>query len=156
MADLEFHEIAFAVPLLAFSLSALVRGHLKAAVLWALPLVFVKEDQGFTVAALGLYLTLAGMRAARDPGGTGGQTADLDALPQAADPDGSRRIKAGQFLLIWGFAGSFLAIGLIIPHLNPAHQYDYWSDGGIPAPRGPPTRDPPIRPPFHPWPHQPP
>ena len=48
MADFEFHEIAFAVPLLAFSLSALVRGHLKAAVLWALPLVFVKEDQGFT------------------------------------------------------------------------------------------------------------
>ena len=175
MADFEFHEIAFAVPLLAFSLSALVRGHLKAAVLWALPLVFVKEDQGFTVAALGLYLTLAGMRAARNPGGlagpaapeapepqdplletgdlhTGGQTADLDALPQAADPDGSRRIKAGQFLLIWGFAGSFLAIGLIIPHFNPAHQYDYWSDGGILAPGGHPTVTGLIGQLFHAWP----
>ncbi len=175
MADFEFHEIAFAVPLLAFSLSALVRGHLKAAVLWALPLVFVKEDQGFTVAALGLYLTLAGMRAARNPGGlagpaapeapepqdplletgdlhTGGQTADLDALPQAADPDGSRRIKAGQFLLIWGFAGSFLAIGVIIPHFNPAHQYDYWSDGGILAPGGHPTVTGLIGQLFHAWP----
>ncbi len=191
MADFEFHEIAFAVPLLAFSLSALVRGHLKAAVLWALPLVFVKEDQGFTVAALGLYLTLAGMRAARDPGGpaapeapepqdplrdTGGQTADLDALPPAAgpdavespggplvpgrpgsalaraDPDGSRRIKAGQFLLIWGFAWSFLAIGVIIPHFNPAHQYDYWSDGGILAPGGHPTVTGLIGQLFHAWP----
>ncbi len=218
MADFEFHEIAFAVPLLAFSLSALVRGHLKAAVLWALPLVFVKEDQGFTVAAVGLYLTLAGMRAARDPGGladlaapeapepqdpllatgedtralgtrdlgthdldtgdldTGGQTADLDALPPAAgpdaaespggplvpgrpgsalaraDPDGSRRIKAGQFLLIWGFAWSFLAIGVIIPHFNPAHQYDYWSDGGILAPGGHPTVTGLIGQLFHAWP----
>ena len=68
MANFDFHEIAFAVPLLAFSLSALVRGRIKAAVWWALPLVFVKEDQGFTVAAIGLYLAIAGVRAAaREP-----------------------------------------------------------------------------------------
>ena len=68
LANFDFHEIAFAVPLLAFSLSALVRGRIKAAVWWALPLVFVKEDQGFTVAAIGLYLAIAGMRAAaREP-----------------------------------------------------------------------------------------
>ena len=53
MINFDFHEIAFAVPLLAFSLSALVRGRIRAAVAWALPLVFVKEDQGFTVAAIG-------------------------------------------------------------------------------------------------------
>ena len=120
MANFDFHEIAFAVPLLAFSLSALVRGRIKAAVWWALPLVFVKEDQGFTVAAIGLYLAIAGLRGAADPGGR-------------------QRIKAGQILLIWGFAWSFLAIGVIIPHFNPAHQYDYWSDGGILAPGGHPT-----------------
>src|SRR5260370_36343806 len=108
MADFEFHEIAFAVPLLAFSLSALVCGHLKAAVLWALPLVFVKEDQGFTVAALGLYLTLAGMRAARDPGGTGGQTADLGAPPPAAHPAGRPRLQAGPLLPILGVARAML------------------------------------------------
>jgi len=144
MANFDFHEIAFAVPLLAFSLSALVRGHLKATVWWALPLVFVKEDQGFTVAAIGLYLTLAGMRAAREPSGPD-PLEDLAAPEHASrpvpydDPDGSRRIRAGQFLLIWGFAWSFLAIGVIIPHFNPAHQYDYWSDGGIFAPGGHPT-----------------
>ena len=63
LAQFDFHEIAFAVPLLAFSLCALARGRIKAAVWWALPLVFVKEDQGFTVAAIGVYLIVAGLRA---------------------------------------------------------------------------------------------
>jgi uncharacterized membrane protein len=126
MANTDFHEIAFAVPLLAFSLSALVRGRIRAAVWWALPLVFVKEDQGFTVAAIGLYLSIAGIRAAARP-------------PGNPDSGGKQRIKAGQFLLIWGFAWSFLAIGVIIPHFNPVHQYSYWSDGGILAPGSHPT-----------------
>jgi uncharacterized membrane protein len=143
MANFDFHEIAFAVPLLAFSLSALVRGRIEAAVWWALPLVFVKEDQGFTVAAIGLYLVIAGIRAAaRAPG----------AAITSADPDGRRRIKAGQILLVWGFAWSFLAIGVIIPHFNPVHQYDYWSDGGILAPGGHPTVTGLIGQFFHAWP----
>ncbi len=141
MASFDFHEIAFSVPLLAFSLSALVRGRLRATVLWALPLVFVKEDQGFTVAAIGLYLIIAGMRAAREP-----------SAPDPLGPDGSRRIMAGQFLLVWGFAWSFLAIGVIIPHFNPAHQYDYWSDGGILAPGGHPAVTGLIGQFFHAWP----
>ncbi len=145
LANFDFHEIAFAVPLLAFSLSALVRGRIKAAVWWALPLVFVKEDQGFTVAAIGLYLAVAGIRAAaREPGGSG-------ATVMSADPGGRRRIKAGQVLLIWGFAWSFLAIGVIIPHFNPAHQYDYWSDGGILAPGGHATVTGLIGQFFHAW-----
>jgi uncharacterized membrane protein len=136
MIDFDFHEIAFAVPLLAFSLCALARGgsgtsqhrgHTKAAVAWALPLVFVKEDQGFTVAAIGIYLIVAGLRAQLpDPG-------------DRADPDGRGRMTAGQVLLIWGFAWSFLAIGVIIPHFNPDHVYQYWSDGGLLAPGGHPT-----------------
>jgi uncharacterized membrane protein len=134
MANFDFHEIAFAVPLLAFSLSALVRGHVKAAVWWALPLVFVKEDQGFTVAAIGLYLSIAGMRAA------------------ALDAAGRRRIIAGQVLMVWGFAWSFLAIGVIIPHFNPAHHYDYWSDGGILAPGGHETVTGLLGQFFHAWP----
>ena len=139
MANFDFHEIAFAVPLLAFSLSALVCGRIKAAVWWALPLVFVKEDQGFTVAAIGLYLAITGVRAAARQ-------------PVGPDPDGRRRIKAGQVLLVWGFAWSFLAIGVIIPHFNPAHQYDYWSDGGILAPGGHPTVAGLIGQFFHAWP----
>src|SRR6516165_12319267 len=70
MIDFDFHEIAFAVPLLAFSLSALVRGRPRAAVWWAMPLVFVKEDQGFTVAAIGLLMLMAGTSSG-EAGGTG-------------------------------------------------------------------------------------
>ncbi len=162
MASFDFHEIAFAVPLLAFSLSALVRGRIKAAVWWALPLVFVKEDQGFTVAAIGLYLAIAGVRAAArapatpaapaTPEHTFGPATPEQARIASADPGGRQRIKAGQVLLIWGFAWSFLAIGVIIPHFNPAHQYDYWSDGGILAPGGHPTVTGLIGQLFHAWP----
>jgi uncharacterized membrane protein len=140
LAQFDFHEIAFAVPLLAFSLSAVARGHPKTAAGWALPLVFVKEDQGYTVAAIGIYLIVAGWRA-RVPD------------PRApADPDGRVRIMAGQFLLIWGFAWSFVAIGLIIPHFNPDHLYQYWSDGGVVGPGGHPSVFGLVRQLFHAWP----
>jgi uncharacterized membrane protein len=107
MVDYDFHEIAFAVPLLACSLSALVRGRTRAAVLWALPLVLVKEDQGFTLAAIGIIMALA-----------------------------FKRPRAGLFLTVWGLGWSLLAITVIIPHFSPTHQYLYWSDGGGLSPVG--------------------
>ena len=74
MIDFDFHEIAFAVPLLACSLSALLRGKVRAAALWALPLVFVKEDQGFTVAALGIVIVVMSLTRAGEGGrARGGQ-----------------------------------------------------------------------------------
>jgi hypothetical protein len=39
-------------------------------------------------------------------------------------------------LVIWGLGWSALAIGVIIPHFNPAHHYMYWSDGGVLSPGG--------------------
>src|SRR6516165_5869593 len=89
MMDFDFHEIAFAVPLLAFSLSALVRGRPRAAVWWAMPLVFVKEDQGFTVAAIGLLMLMTGAFSG-EAGGTG----------KGARLRGS--IGGGVFLTVWG------------------------------------------------------
>ncbi len=58
----DFHEVALAVPLLAFSMAAMVRGRHRTAVLWALPIMLVKEDLGLTVAALGLVVFLRGSR----------------------------------------------------------------------------------------------
>ena len=107
MVNFDFHEIAFAVPLLAFSLSALVRGRTRAAVGWALPLVFVKEDQGFTLAAIGVIMAIV-----------------------------YKEQIAGLFLAAWGLAWSFLAITVIIPHLSLTHHYLYWSDGGAISPVG--------------------
>jgi uncharacterized membrane protein len=121
MIDFDFHEIAFAVPLLAFSLAALIRGRYRSTVAWALPLVFVKEDQGFTVAAIGVLMIVAAAWHADQPGQAGSRRA---------------AILGGQFLMIWGVAWSVLAIAVIIPHFNPAHHYQYWSDGGTLSPGG--------------------
>jgi uncharacterized membrane protein len=132
MIDFDFHEIAFAVPLLACSLSALLRGKVRAAALWALPLVFVKEDQGFTVAALGIVIVVMSLTRA----GEGGRA------PGGHAPGG--RARGGQYpsalgwgalLTVWGLAWSLLAIAVIIPHFNPLHQYPYWTDGGVLSPR---------------------
>ena len=58
----QFHEIALALPLLAFSLAAVVRRKWLATALWAAPLVFVKEDLGLTVLVIGALLFLRGAR----------------------------------------------------------------------------------------------
>ena len=119
MIDFDFHEIAFAVPLLACSLSALLRGKVRAAALWALPLVFVKEDQGFTVAAIGILIAVMSLTRAGKDG-----------------PAVRAAFRWGALLTVWGLAWSFLAITVIIPHFNTLHQYPYWADGGVLSPGG--------------------
>ncbi|MFD9412236.1 DUF2079 domain-containing protein [Streptomyces sp. NPDC059989] len=54
--EFDFHEIAFAVPLIAFALEALLARRWTAALLWGLPLILVKEDLGFTLAALAVVV----------------------------------------------------------------------------------------------------
>jgi uncharacterized membrane protein len=120
MINFDFHEIAFAVPLLAFSLSALVRGRNRAAMAWALPLVFVKEDQGFTVAAIGVLMIIISQW--RNEPGRG-------------EP-GRGAVFGGELLIVWGVVWSVLAITVIIPHFNAVHHYQYWSDGGALSPGG--------------------
>lgn len=93
----DFHEIAFAVPLLAYALVALAEERWQAAAWLAVPLLFVKEDLGFTVAAIGLLI------AAR----------------------GARRI--GLLLAGAGLVGTLLAVFAIIPILAPGHRYAYFS-----------------------------
>jgi uncharacterized membrane protein len=118
MIAFDFHEIAFAVPLLAFSVSALLRGRARATLLWALPLVLVKEDQGFTVAVIGALMWLASVRNAR-------KRAEAAPWHVAGDAIG------GLFLLCWGLGWSLLQITVIIPHFSPTHQYLYWNLGGV-------------------------
>ena len=56
MALFDFHEVAFALPLLALCLADLVRGHEVRAIVWALPLMLVKEDSVFLLLGIALYL----------------------------------------------------------------------------------------------------
>lgn len=91
----QFHEIAFAVPLLALSLEAVLRRRVLPAVAWGGLLVFVKEDLGLTVIALGLVLAWR------------------------------LRTVAGLWLSLWGALWLIISVRLILPALNASGQYDY-------------------------------
>ncbi|MFF4351588.1 DUF2079 domain-containing protein [Streptomyces sp. NPDC001530] len=102
----DFHEVAFAVPLLACSLAALGNDRLTAAACWALPLLFVKEDLGLTVLVIGLVIARRGERG------------------------------LGMFTATAGLCGSVLALFVILPAFNPSGSFAYWSlvEGGSGAP----------------------
>jgi uncharacterized membrane protein len=96
----DFHEIAFAVPLLAFALAALAEERWVAAAGWTLPLLTVKEDLGATVAAVGLYLLFR------------------------------RRWRLGGLVLGAGVAVSALVVFVIVPALSPFGTFRYWNTYG--------------------------
>ena len=95
--EAQFHEIAFAVPLLALSLTAFLGQKWVTCLLWAMPLVFVKEDLGLTVAALGIVLAVR----SRNP--------------------------LGVWLAVWGVGWFALASLVILPLLNPNGAWAYSS-----------------------------
>jgi uncharacterized membrane protein len=95
----DFHEVAFAAPLLSFAAVAFGQGRLTAAVLWAAPLVLVKEDLGLTVAVLGLLVAWRGRRALGLATAVGGGLASALAVVvviPAFNPAG-RNTKVGKF-----------------------------------------------------------
>ena len=91
----QFHEIAFAVPLLALSASFLLLRRLVPAVVFAGLLVFVKEDLGLTVIALGLIIAWR------------------------------LRHPAGLWLAAWGLSWLLLSVRVLLPALNSSGTYDY-------------------------------
>jgi uncharacterized membrane protein len=93
--DFDFHEIAFAVPLLAFGLTALVERRWTAAAAWTLPLIAVKEDLPATIAVIGLLLALRGRR------------------------------RQGAAIILIAICSGLVIVGLILPALNPEHVYPY-------------------------------
>ncbi|MEU3774830.1 DUF2079 domain-containing protein [Streptomyces sp. NPDC032472] len=100
----DFHEWVFAVPLLTWSLCALGQGRLRAAVLWALPMLLVKEDMGATVAVIAL---LAAWRAG--PG---------------------RRRWLGIAVAAGSVVCMLLTLMVVLPAFNPAGSYAYTGDLG--------------------------
>ncbi|MET9428893.1 DUF2079 domain-containing protein [Streptomyces sp. NPDC003036] len=109
-AAFDFHEVALAVPLLAFSLEALARRRWRAAVAWAAPLLLVKEDLGLTLAAIGAYIAWRG---------------------------GPRRL--GIATAVAGLAGSAVEILVLLPALHPGGAYAHGGNlGGNPGGSGGP------------------
>ena len=150
----DFHEIAFAMPLLAFSLEAVLRRRWAAAMWWAVPLVFVKEDMGITAAAVGVIVWWRTRTEPEPPpqpaASAAASTGDLDALDAGAaeEPDGDAppeepltdALRYGPWaigLAGFGVAMSALAFGVIIPAFNKAGGYEYWNKlngNGAPMP----------------------
>ncbi|MFW0874091.1 DUF2079 domain-containing protein [Rhodococcoides corynebacterioides] len=94
--NFDFHEIAFAVPLLAFAMSALGQGRWRSAALWTLPLVWVKEDMGLTVVVIGALIAVW----------TTGRDRVIGVLTAA-----------------WGALWTVLAVAVIVPALSPDDAY---------------------------------
>lgn len=94
--NFDFHEIAFAMPLIAMSMVALGNRRWTHALLWALPLVFVKEDMGLTVAVIG------GLVAFWTVG---------------------RNRLLGLLTVVWGLGWVVLAVKVIIPLLSANDSY---------------------------------
>ncbi|MCQ4079360.1 DUF2079 domain-containing protein [Streptomyces sp. RB6PN25] len=92
----DFHEVCFAVPLLAFSLTALGEGRLRAAVAWAVPLLLVKEDLGLTLAVIGALVTWKGA------------------------------LRLGLLAACVGLLGTVVEVLVVIPAFNAAGSFTYW------------------------------
>ncbi|GAB2664601.1 DUF2079 domain-containing protein [Gordonia jinhuaensis] len=93
----DFHEIALAVPLIAFSLVAWCEQRWRACLLYAAPLVFCKEDLGVTVAVIA---ALVAWRAGRQM-----------YVPAA-------------LTAVWGVGWTILATKVIVPAIG-AGNYSY-------------------------------
>lgn len=93
----QFHEIAFAVPFMAFGLVWWMRGKLLPAVVAIGLLVFVKEDLGITVAAFGFLVWL------RD----------------------RSQLKLALVVGAWGVGWLLYAVLLFLPMFNLEGGYDY-------------------------------
>lgn len=98
--DFDFHEIAFAVPLLALALEALLADRMTAVVVCSGLLVLVKEDSPLLV--LGIALVLAARR----------------------------RYRPALLLGASGVVSFVLIVFLVIPHLSYSHTYTYFAYAG--------------------------
>ena len=97
LIDFDFHEVAFATPLLALAIDALDRRDDRKLLLWSILLLFVREDMGIVVAVL------AGLR-----------------LLQRRRPHW-RAIA----LLVGGLIAYMITTSLIIPHFARGHGFAY-------------------------------
>ena len=107
-ANFDFHEVAFAVPALAFSLCAYIRGEYRKTILWSLPLLFVKEDLALLVPII-IAMVVARTRLA-------GRLTRQGAI-------------LGLGIAVGGLLTSVL-VRVVIPHFNPDGIYLYWNEGG--------------------------
>lgn len=125
----QFHEIAFAVPMLAWAGAAYVRRRWLVCAAWLTPLVLVKEDLGLTVLMGGLAIAWQAWWDGRRP-----------TQPPAAVRLGRWRVDGvglGLALAAWGTGWFLLTVLVLLPALSPTGAWQYGlggntSDGSAP------------------------
>ncbi|CAN5240639.1 DUF2079 domain-containing protein [soil metagenome] len=97
-AAFDFHEIAFAVPLISFSVCAFGQRRFRRTAVFAIPLVLVKEDLGISVVAvIGVLIAVQGRR------------------------------RLGIAVALVGVAASLIELFVLLPLANTVGGYDYWT-----------------------------
>lgn len=131
----QFHEIAFAMPLLAYASVAFVERRWGAVAAWSAPLVLVKEDMGLTVLMIGVAVILTSAVPAWyrtctviRPGGRGAD--GLDAAAGNAPTDEATRnrhrgLRLGVGMIVGGIAAFLFAIQVFLPAFNINGVWDY-------------------------------
>lgn len=120
----QFHEIAFAVPLLAWASVAFVERRWRSCAWWLAPLVLVKEDLGLTVFMAGLAIALRGWQGAPQQSARRG-------------PSWWRHLsttRLGLVVALFGLLAFLLTVLVFLPLLSPSGTWEYGlSDGGASA-----------------------
>ena len=138
----QFHEIAFAMPLLAYASVAFVERRWGAVTAWSVPLVLVKEDMGLTVLMIGVAVILTsavpawyrsctvirpsgrgadGLDAAGDAAGNAAGSAPQD----DAARNRRRGLRLGVGMVVGGIAAFLFAIQVFLPAFNINGVWDY-------------------------------
>ena len=131
----QFHEIAFAMPLLAYASVAFVERRWGAVTAWSVPLVLVKEDMGLTVLMIGVAVILTSAVPAWyrsctviRPGGRGADglnAAAGNAPKDEATRNRHRGLRLGVGMIVGGIAAFLFAIQVFLPAFNINGVWDY-------------------------------
>ena len=131
----QFHEIAFAMPLLAYASVAFVERRWGAVTAWSAPLVLVKEDMGLTVLMIGVAVILTsavpawyrtctvigpGGRRTDGPDAAGGDAAEDDVARNR-----QRGLRLGAGMVVGGIAAFLFATLVFLPAFNVNGVWDY-------------------------------
>ena len=131
----QFHEIAFAMPLLAYASVAFVERRWGAVTAWSVPLVLVKEDMGLTVLMIGVAVILTSAVPAwyrsctvirpGDRGADGLNAAAGNAPTDEATRNRHRGLRLGVGMIVGGIAAFLFAIQVFLPAFNINGVWDY-------------------------------